>query len=236
MWLPVQAMNDNSPMLARLSAFVVWALVAGAIVFWGLRLFVSPTPAPGNAVAVVESVGGGGDLSRLFGAEAVAAAAAPPPESTRFKLLGVLSERGAGGATGPGVALVSIDGKPPRPYRAGARVEDQLTLQSVSARSASFGPAQGEAAFTLEVPRMPEPATGTLNPVDPSQLQVSRPQPPVAPQPVQQAPVVPQQAPPPNANQPDGQPSGPMGAPPPGNETPFRHRGGPGGPGGANQR
>ena len=212
-------------MLARLSAFVVWALVAGATVFWALRLFVSPTPAPGHAVAVADAVGGG-DLSRLFGAEASAVADVPPPESTRFKLLGVLAELGIGGDTGPGVALVSIDGKPPRPYRAGAHVEDRLTLQSVGPRTASFGPAQGAVAFTLEVPPMPEPATGTLNPPDASQLQLNPPQPPVPVPPPVQAPVAPQPeaAPPPTTNPPDGQPVGTGDSPAPGSDMPYRSR------------
>ncbi|GLS92925.1 hypothetical protein [Piscinibacter gummiphilus] len=210
-------------MLARLSAFVVWALVAGAIVFWGLRLFVSPTPAPANAVAVVDVAAAGGDLSRLFGVTQVAVPDAPPPESTRFRLLGVLAARDSGNPGAPGVALVSVDGKPPRPYRAGARVEDRLFLKAVSLRTASFGPDQGPVSFTLEVPRMPEPATGTLTPVDASQLQIAPPPvPQQAPQmPPQQQPAQPM---PGDAQNPN---AGPMGGPPPDNQTPPMQRGGP---------
>lgn len=218
-------MNDNSPMLARLSAFVVWAFVAGAIVFWGLRLFVTPTSAPTHAVAVVDGVGSGGDLSRLFGAEAVPETEAPPPESTRFKLVGVLADRNADG--GFGVALVSIDGKPARPYRVGAPVEDSLKLQAVSANSASFGSTRGGAAFTLEVPRLPEPATSTLSPVDSSQLQVVPPpavQAPEAPQP--SPPPQPQTVPPPEAAPAEAPTSSPSGSGPPANSRMFR--GGPG--------
>lgn len=213
-------MDDNSPMLARLSAFVVWALVAGAIVFWGMRLLVRPTPAPAHAVAVVDAGTTRSDLSRLFGVEQVAAAAAPPPESTRFKLLGVLAPPGAVQSAGPGVALISVDGKPPRPYRAGARVEDRLVLQSVGLRTAALGPADGPAAFTLEIPRMPDAATGTLSPVDPSQLQFTPP-PAVVPPP----PPPPTPAPAPaDAVPPGTDPAGvPGGMPPPG---------GPGGPDG----
>lgn len=211
-------MDDNSPMLARLSAFVVWALVAGAIVFWGMRLLVRPTPAPAHAVAVVDAGTARSDLSRLFGMEQVAAVAAPPPESTRFKLLGVLAPPGAVQGAGPGVALISVDGKPPRPYRAGARVEDRLVLQSVGLRTAALGPADGPAAFTLEIPRMPDAATGTLSPVDPSQLQITPP-PSVAPPPPPPPPT-PQPAPaafPPDAAPPVPDPAGmPGGMPPPG--------------------
>jgi general secretion pathway protein C len=216
-------MDDNSPMLARLSAFVVWALVAGAIVFWGMRLLVRPTPAPAHAVAVVDAGTTRSDLSRLFGVEQVAAAAAPPPESTRFKLLGVLAPPGAVQSAGPGVALISVDGKPPRPYRAGARVEDRLVLQSVGLRTAALGPADGPAAFTLEIPRMPDAATGTLSPVDPSQLQFTPP-PAVVPPP----PPPPTPAPAPaDAVPPGTDPAGvPGGMPPPGGPdgTPGRSR------------
>lgn len=228
-------MNDNSPMLARLSAFVVWALVAGAIVFWGLRLFVSPTPAPGNAVAVVDVASAGGDLSRLFGVEQAPAVDAPPPESSRFRLLGLLASRDSASGL-PGVALVSVDGKPPRPYRAGARVEDRVFLREVSLRAAAFGPEQGPVSFTLEVPRLPDAATGTLNPVDPSQLQVNPPPAPVAspPPPVQQPQSAPQ-SPPPGGAQPDGG-AGAMGGPPPDNLPPRFQRGGSGGPPGPGNR
>ncbi|MET0351764.1 MAG: hypothetical protein ABW067_18355 [Rhizobacter sp.] len=214
-------------MLARLSAFVVWALVAGAIVFWGLRLFVSPTPAPTNAVAVVDAAAAGGDLSRLFGVTQGPAPDAPPPESSRFRLLGVLAARDSGNPGAPGVALLSVDGKPPRPYRAGARVEDRLFLKTVSLRTASFGPDQGPVSFTLEVPRMPEPATGTLTPVDASQLQMTPPPAPQQPQPAPQvAPQVqPAQVNPGEAQNPN---AGPMGGPPPDNQPPPMQRGGPG--------
>lgn len=216
-------MDDNSPMLARLSAFVVWALVAGAIVFWGMRLLVRPTPAPGHAVAVVDAGTARSDLSRLFGVEQVAAAAEPPPESTRFKLLGVLAPPGAVQGAGPGVALISVDGKPPRPYRAGARVEDRLVLQTVGLRTAALGPADGPAAFTLEIPRMPDAATGTLSPVDPSQLQFTPPPamvpppPPPPPPPTQvpaeAAPAGTEPAGVPGGMPPPGGPGGPDGSP-----------------------
>lgn len=219
-------MNDNCPMLARLSAFVVWALVAGAAVFWGLRLFVSPTAAPASAVSVADGTALRGDLSRLFGAVEVAAAEAPPAESTRFKLLGVLAGQNAADVSS-GVALISIDGKPPRPYRAGARVEDQLVLRSVSLRTAAFGPEQGPVAFTLEIPRMAEPATGTLNPVDPSQLTVAPPPRPVPPQPQQPAPSI---APAPMAAPPSVEGGANPGGASPSTSNRFRPRGGPGGP------
>ena len=149
-------------MLARLTAFVVWALVAATAVFWGLRMFVRPQPAPAYAVAVGDSVAMRGDLSRLLGATAAAAAekAAPAPElASRFKLLGVMAGKQRDGA---GFALIAVDAKPARAYPVGARVDGEMVLQAVSLRTASIGPSQGSPAVTLEVPALPAAATGTL--------------------------------------------------------------------------
>lgn len=149
-------------MIARLSALVIWALVAASTVFWGLRFLVGANPVPPNALVVSESTQVRGDLSRLLGAEPVAAVAAAPQMSSRFRLLGVMAAKPSPEGMTPGVALISIDGKPARAFAAGARVEDQLVLQNVSLRSASLGSAQGGAAFVLEIPALPAAATGAL--------------------------------------------------------------------------
>ncbi len=170
-------------MLARLSAFVIWALVAAASVFWGLRLLVRPSPPPASAVTLGHGGAVSTDLSRLLGAEELPQAVAIAPASTRFKLLGVMA--GRPGMPGAGVALISIDGKPPRTYAAGARVEDQLVVQSLSLRSATLGPAQGTPAFVLEIPPLPAPATGTLGQVPGADMRALSPAapPPVMPPP-----------------------------------------------------
>lgn len=150
-------------MMARLSAFVIWALVAAAAVFWGMRMVARGDPVPPHAVVVSETANVRGDFSRLLGAEPVAVAALPPAASTRFKLLGVMAAKpGPEGTMTPGFALISIDGKPARAFAAGASIEDQLVLQTVSLRTASIGAAQGPTAFVLEVPALPPPAIGTL--------------------------------------------------------------------------
>lgn len=149
-------------MMARLSAFVIWALVAAALVFWGMRLVVKAEPVPLNAAVVGESTSARGDLSRLFGTEPVTQVAAAPAASTRFRLLGVMAAKAAPEGMTPGVALISIDGKPARAFTAGARIEDQLVLQNVSLRTASIGVDKGPTSFVLELPALPPPATGTL--------------------------------------------------------------------------
>ena len=148
-------------MPSRVSAFVIWALVAASAVYWALRLGAGGPVAPAYTVPVSEQVAARGDLTRLLGGAApAAAAAAPPPESSRFRLLGVAAPK-ADAPQGGGIALVSIDGKPARAYRVGARVDGDLILRSVAPRSAAFGPASGATAFTLELPLRPPPATGT---------------------------------------------------------------------------
>jgi general secretion pathway protein C len=150
-------------MLARVAAFVIWALVAATVVFWGMRLLVRPLAAPAYAVGVGEAGVLRGDLSRLLGATPVVAAAttvAPAPElAARFKLIGLVAGRTA---QDPGLALIAVDSKPARAYPVGASLDGDLVLQSVSLRSASIGPAQGQAAVTLEIPALPMAATGSL--------------------------------------------------------------------------
>ena len=154
-------------MLARLSAFVIWALVAATAVFWGLRLFVRAPTAPSYAVAVGESDATRGDLSRLLGAAPVAqvALATAPPESSRFKLLGIVAPKNgtSDAARVPyGVALIAVDGKMPKAYAVGARVDGDLVLQTVSLRTVKIASGPGAAPITLELPPLASPATGNL--------------------------------------------------------------------------
>jgi len=165
-------------MIARLSAFVIWALVAAATMFWGIRLLVRADPVPPNAVVVSDAVQVRGNLSSLLGAEPVTAVAAAPQTSSRFKLLGVMAAKPSQQGMTPGVALISIDGKPARAFAAGSRIEDQLVLQNVSLRSASIGAAQGGSTFVLEIPALPAPATGAL-----PKLAMEQPASPQAPAP-----------------------------------------------------
>jgi general secretion pathway protein C len=164
-----KAFHDNRRMLARLSAFVIWSLVAASAAFWALRLAASAPQVPPYAVVVGNSVAVRGDLGRLFGApQRSAAAAQPTPEApSRFRLIGVMAPRSGAMQTEPGggVALIAVDGKPARPYAVGARLDSDLILQSVGLRTASLGPAQGARSVLLELPALPPPNSGVLPPV-----------------------------------------------------------------------
>jgi general secretion pathway protein C len=78
--------------------------------------------------------------------------------ASHFKLMGVVANRAHGG-----YALISVDGKPARPYQVGAALNDSLMLQSVAARSAALAArADGPVAFTLEMPVLASaPSTAT---------------------------------------------------------------------------
>jgi general secretion pathway protein C len=165
-------------MLARLTAFAVWALVAAVAVFWGLRLFVRAQPAPPFTVAVGDSAAQRGDLGRLLGVtprEAGPAAAPAPELASRFRLLGVMAAKPPSTS---GFATIVVDSKPARTYPVGATLDGDLVLQSVSLRSAAIGPAQGNPALTLEIPLLPAAATGTL---PPPPMESVQPAPPAAP-------------------------------------------------------
>src|ERR1700712_534020 len=172
-------------MLSRLSAFVIWALVAGTVVFWGLRLLVRAPAAPERTVVVADANAARGDLSRLLGSAPVAGAAAVPvaDANSRFKLLGIMAPKDAPEAVaGHGVALIAIDGKSPRAYVVGASVDGDLMLQSVSLRTVSIGSGQGPAAITLELAPPISAAIGRLPAGGPTPAQAPFVPPPVAPQ------------------------------------------------------
>ena len=154
-------------MLARLSAFVIWALVAATAVFWGLRLLVRAPAVPAYAVAVGDAATVRGDLTRLLGSAPVAptTAAAAPEAASRFRLLGIVAPKSAGrgtGAASTGVALIAVDGKMPKAYSVGATLDGDLVLRSVSLRTASIAAGQGAPTITLELPLPAPAATGSL--------------------------------------------------------------------------
>jgi general secretion pathway protein C len=184
-------------MAARWVSFLVWAAVVASLAFWVLRLLVPSTAAPPHTVTVSAAGMARGDLVRVLGADPPPQAAADAPaavEDRRFQLIGVVAPRGVV-AGGQGVALIAIDGKPPKAFRVGAAVDGDTVLQSVSARGASLGLRGGAATVSLATPPLPPPATGVLPPAM-GGGQPSAPGRPVAPvqRPAMQPP--PMQAPP----------------------------------------
>ena len=153
-------------MLARWVTFLVWAAVAASAVAWGLKIFVQPPAAPPQALVAETGRAARGDLTRLLGVDPpppVAVKAPVPAADARFKLVGVVSPRSPQAAR-EGLALIAVDGKPPRAYRVGALVEDPHVLQAVNPRGATLGPVDGPALVALKLPPPSSAATGVLPP------------------------------------------------------------------------
>ena len=135
----------------RGATFALWALAAASAALWGLKLggdsaaVLAPLP-PARAVMTAEP----GAVGRLLGsAPSTATAAAQPTLASRFQIVGVV----AGERSGGGAAVISVDGRPARPYRVGTRIDEGLVLQSVHGRSASIGASMtGPAVLTLDLP------------------------------------------------------------------------------------
>jgi general secretion pathway protein C len=136
----------------RGATVALWALAAASTVFWGLKLggdssgVLAPLP-PARAVVPPDP----GAIARLLGgAPALAMAAAEPTLASRFQLVGVV----AGERSGAGAAVISVDGRPARPYRVGSSLDQGLVLQSVRGRTAAIASSMSaQPLLTLELPQ-----------------------------------------------------------------------------------
>ena len=143
--------NTFNLWLPRLAAFAIAMLLAGSVVFWflqwpraskerPLRVASSSTElAPMNQVAVARLLGQG---------EAPAETVAVADPGSRFRLTGIIAS-----TAGQGVALLSVDGKPAKPYSVGSSIENGLMLQSVERRSVALASdARAAVRVRLELP------------------------------------------------------------------------------------
>ena len=148
--------NPHSVWWPRIAAFALAALAAASAIYWGLKWPGSGAPSAAGAVLAAQPAAANPQaLARaLGGGNAVAVAAQPPAAmvaaslASRLSLVGVVANRSRGGA-----ALISVDGKPARPYRVGSQVEEGLVLQSVAPRRAVLAEKlRGPASLTLDLP------------------------------------------------------------------------------------
>jgi len=142
----------------------VWALVAASAVYWGLRVAVRSAAAPAHTQTARPSLAARADLGVVLGADPppdAVAAAAEVAADARFQLIGVVSPR-ATQAAREGLALIAVDGKPPKAFRVGAVVDGSTVLQAVAARGATLGPRDGAAVVALTLAPPTPAATGVL--------------------------------------------------------------------------
>ncbi len=154
---PRMQIAGNRTWWPRLAAFVLAALVAGSLVYWALKWPASePVRALQPATGPRNSGADPTQLARALGGNAAPVAVAARPVvaavslASRMSLVGVVANSRQGGT-----ALISVDGKPARPFRVGSKIEGEWLLQSVAPRRAvvSSGVA-GEADVTLELPTL----------------------------------------------------------------------------------
>ncbi len=142
--------------IVRLATFLLWACAAASAGFWVLQSMNASANDASNASAKVLTTTSAApepsltpQVARALGAKnpiSPTAASALTAMQARFQLQGVLSVGNKNGA-----ALISVDGKPAKPYRVGSAIDGGLEVTSVKAREASLG-SNGVAAFTLELP------------------------------------------------------------------------------------
>ncbi len=140
--------------LLRGATLAVWLLVGSSLVFWGLRLL----PAPGGNAPVPAPTPLNQPHAQAM-APLLGVAAAVPDHPTghtlqapRVTVFGVM----AGHTANTGVALLAIDGKPPKPVRVGTELEPGMVVQSVHPREVRLGPsAEGPSTLTLTLPAAP---------------------------------------------------------------------------------
>jgi general secretion pathway protein C len=164
MTLPTLSPTRDAPTLAagrsrlppRLAAGLLAAAAAASLVYWALQIADSRRAAsvatvPANAARLPE-VAEPERIARLLAAtSARTGASAAAPAGSPLQLTGV-----AAGTSGRGAALISVDGRPARPFAVGMAVGEGLVLQSVQGRRALLGPAlQGPSTVTLELPPLP---------------------------------------------------------------------------------
>ena len=138
-----------APTFLRLTSLLVWAVVAYSAVVFALQWW---DGVPGDTVVLgseqkqvlsdVDSL----SVSTALGVAPVQSASASL--ASRFVLVGVMD-----GGPLQGVALISVDGKPAKPYRLGQAVSEGFVVVGTGPKKAELGPQLGVASsLVLELP------------------------------------------------------------------------------------
>ncbi|MDP2818749.1 MAG: hypothetical protein Q8O29_10855 [Polaromonas sp.] len=138
---------------------VVWAAVAMSGWYWtqvGLATE-GPSLVDTPPLTATPEISRPMELARLLGAAAPVAAGPGPGPAERFILSGVIAS-----LVGQGAALISVDGKPARPFAVGSELAPGYVLVSVALREAMlaeglFAPVR--AVLSLPLPQQSEATT-----------------------------------------------------------------------------
>jgi len=151
MIMPPMEFKAASRLGVGLATALVWALAAGGALYWGLRAGQPPAPSLPPAVGDAGAAVNAQAVAHALGVPRTAQQGASQPRAAiagRVRLSGIVTH-GAGGA-----ALLSVDGKPPKPYRVGAEVEGGWVVQAVTQHAVELADSQERA--TIEMPPMSE--------------------------------------------------------------------------------
>lgn len=125
---------------------LIWLTTIGTGLYWAsLLLAERKTPGYAPVVPPVVSIDSQA-VARLMGSVNTPTAE-KSSVTERLKLLGVVAAE-----LGAGAALISIDGKPAKPFRVGNAVEEGLYLRSAIGRQATLSTEQDQSVlFTLDM-------------------------------------------------------------------------------------
>ena len=138
-----------APTFLRLTSLLVWAVVAYSAVVFALQWWDGvpvDTVVLGSEQKQVLSDVDSLSVSKALGVAPVQSASASL--ASRFVLVGVMD-----GGPLQGVALISVDGKPAKPYRLGQAVSEGSVVVGTGPKKAELGPQLGVASsLVLELP------------------------------------------------------------------------------------
>ncbi len=147
-------------MWIRFVTFALWLAVGASAVAW-IMPWMTPRAdqAPGRLLpaGVAHTVPPADWSPVLTGAPDAQPAMPVASDASRFRLVGVAAPVRA---SGQGVAILSVDGKPPRAFKPGDAVDDARVVIEVSAHTVKIGPRGGPPNLVLQAPLLPPPATG----------------------------------------------------------------------------
>ena len=117
----------------RVATLLVWAAAAVSAWYWAQASMAAGVPINSDAVPEVGTpdMSSPMTLARLLGATPLAEAGPEPGPAERFVLSGVIASN-----VGQGAALISVDGKPARPFAVGSELAPGYVLVAVSPREA----------------------------------------------------------------------------------------------------